>query len=321
MASDGMEGSRSDHQNGPQVHADESGHQDINPDTAQQRRPIRIAGTGSERMFQRSLQQAQKGADTSAAGESLFARVSMPDPRAQEFIPKISTESDLLTRLDPMLPDNHLPSLSTTSVDVNMVGHQTDYPTAPLDPALCRYSLKCTNPMCPFSHPSVASVAASKTTGDEPLVLRQESCRYQQLCKNADCPFSHVSPSVAFVLAKANGQVSSTSIDAGSGPCRFQLECKNPSCTFSHYDPASGGLIPPPAQNVKKGNLTDSSKIDQALSEGTKPCRFGVACTRKDCHFSHPSERQLPSHVSNRLARFGDSEVEGAMETIIPAAS
>lgn len=239
----------------------------------------------------------------------------MPDPRAAEFIPSghppiQSQESTLFSRLDPMMPNNPLPNPQSSDEAVTN-GHESTFPSQPQDTSLCRYSLGCTNPMCTFSHPSASAVAHSKKTGNEPLVLKQEPCRFQQSCTNAECSFSHVSPAVTFVTAKAmKGGEAST--NGGPAACHFQMDCTNAVCTYAHFDPATGQVVPSPA-SVKSGDPS-SSKMDQALSD-IKACRFGVNCTRKDCHFSHPVEKQL--HISDRLSRFGEKQGDGEMEVII----
>lgn len=244
----------------------------------------------------------------------------MPDPRAKEFVPSHEPqppvlEQNLLSRLDPMMPNNSLPTPTTTTESA-----LAEFPAQPLEASLCRYSLGCTNPMCVYSHPSASAVAQSRRSGNEPLVLKQDPCRFQKECTNAECPYSHISPAVTFIAAKADKSLEA--LHSGSSPvvaCHFQMACKNPACTYAHFDPATGQAIAPPATAGTGGQDTaSSSKLDQALPGEPKACRFGVHCTRKDCHFSHPPERQL--HISDRLARFGDGEVEGEMEVIIPVA-
>ncbi|PWN33680.1 uncharacterized protein FA14DRAFT_161412 [Meira miltonrushii] len=261
-------------------------------------RSLRIAGRGrgnkQNSMFKRSLEQAHRS--NGAQGQSIFARAGVPNPRAEEFVPAsapqpITTQpsdpsQNLLFRIDPMMPNNAAaPASNGNNEDSNA---PADFPTQPLDAALCRWGLKCTSPTCIYSHPSPSAVTLSRQTGEDPIVLRQEPCHYQKDCTRADCDFSHISPAVKFVLAKADR-----------------------------------------AASMAFGNATTTSQpkttLDSALTSGSNdndpssiPCRYGSACYRQGCHFSHPANRT--NHVSERLKQFANVEPENEMEVIIPTA-
>lgn len=287
-----------------------------------ERKLLRIMGQGGNQLFQKSLQNTNRLQQTPPL--SIFSRVSVPDPRAQEFVPSEQlppqeqiSDGNLFSRLDPMVPWNQLPSSITVNDSLTAM-HDSTFPSKPTDASLCRYSLRCTNPMCCFSHPSASAVSQHQKTGKEPLVLRQEPCRFQRDCTNAECSFSHVSPAVTFVLAKTERRVdalgNSTSSPAATA-CHFQMQCKNPACTYAHYDPATGQVVPGPA-------LQSSATASEALSTENTPCRFGHECTRRGCHFSHPPGHSL--HISDRLSQFGgggSNQMDGEMEVIIPASS
>lgn len=306
----------------PALQQEESGQQ-------QSGSSIRILGqAGGNHLFKKSLDQTrQQSQQTVPPTSSIFSRISVPDPRAREFVPSSglassspqAQQSNLLSRLDPMVPINSLPTNGIAAESAAAATtHDSSFPLQPTDTSLCRYSLGCTNPMCSFSHPSASAVSQSKKTGNEPLVLKQEPCRFQKDCTNAECTFSHISPAVTFIFAKAGktGETFSTPKIGGAIACHYQIQCKNPTCTFVHYDPQSGQVIPTPA--LTRQDNTGNDKLDQALSNAIKPCRFGIDCTRKECHFAHPPERI--THISDRLARFDDNRLEGEMEVIIPAA-
>jgi hypothetical protein len=285
-----------------------------------ERKSMRILGQGRNQLFEKSLQQTDRRQQ--AQPSTIFSRVLMPDPRAQEFVPSAQmppqeqkSNGNLLSRLDPMVPLNQLPSSLPVNDSLTTM-HDSSFPTKPTDASLCRYSLGCTNPMCSFSHPSASAISQHQKTGKEPLVLRQEPCRYQKDCTNVECSFSHVSPAVTFVLAKADRKVdalANSTNSAAATACHFQMQCKNPACTYAHYDPSTGQAVPSPA-------LQSSAFTSENLSTETKPCRFGLGCTRQGCHFSHPPGHSL--HISDRLSQFGSgNQMDGEMEVIIPASS
>ena len=63
-------------------------------------------------------------------------------------------------------------------------------PERPGTPSLCKYSLKCTNPQCRFSHPSPVATVESG------VVLSTEFCPNGKDCIDKHCTFGHVSPSL-----------------------------------------------------------------------------------------------------------------------------
>jgi hypothetical protein len=60
----------------------------------------------------------------------------------------------------------------------------------PQSPTLCKFSLKCTNPSCRYSHPSPVA------TQESGVVLSNDPCEQGKNCKDKDCVKAHVSPAV-----------------------------------------------------------------------------------------------------------------------------
>jgi hypothetical protein len=75
---------------------------------------------------------------------------------------------------------------------------QIPAPTAPSSESLCTFSIACTSPKCPYTHPSPVATLESG------IVLKTETCTKGEKedvkggmgCEDADCEFAHVSPSV-----------------------------------------------------------------------------------------------------------------------------
>ncbi|CAD6897720.1 unnamed protein product [Tilletia controversa] len=187
------------------------------------------------------------------------------------------TEPPLAARLATMLPDNIFMDTTPTPTPVR-ANDISEFPTAPLDVSLCKWDLKCTNPMCRYSH--ATPCAANSDEASSALVLRQDACSFGPRCSKKDCVSSHPSPAVAIAYAKAgllfnathnnnnkntnlpkpnanaNGMAGSSggsapvwTITPGQVRCRWQAECKNATCPFQHSDGA-GNLVPPPAQSA-----------------------------------------------------------------------
>ena len=221
---------------------------------------------------------------TKPASISLLGRAGIPDPRAPPFVPSEpmplpfmamaamagAAAPSLFSRLDPMMPDNGPPVTTTAPAPPR---DPAAFPTRPTDEALCRWSLACTNPLCPYSHPSPAN--AGKDGDAQALVLRADACEKGGACDDKECVLSHVSPAVAFITARGSAP------PPGPAPCRFQQQCLNPACTYAHYS-ASGEPVPPPGKT------------------SSTPCRFGLGCTRADCVYMHPTQR------SATPCRYGD---------------
>ncbi|KAL4248294.1 hypothetical protein ABKN59_006681 [Abortiporus biennis] len=153
-------------------------------------------------------------------------------------------------------------------------------PERPQSPTLCKFGLKCTNPLCRYSHPSPVATAESG------VVLSNDPCEAGKNCKDKDCIKAHVSPSVLNPNAVAEHQKSShftpppqqfSQLSQHNVPCRFAAACTRPGCPFLH----------PP-----------SHPSNQAQT----PCRFAAACTRANCPYMHPEGRVLPSTFHRGLS-------------------
>jgi len=143
-------------------------------------------------------------------------------------------------------------------------------PVRPLSPTLCKFSTKCGNATCRYSHPSPVA------TPESALVLSTDACAEGLSCKDADCTKSHPSPAtitgVTVTPRTAAPHQPSSGINAKT-PCKFGNHCRRPNCIFQH-----------PRDN------------------SSTPCNFGAQCTRADCSFSHPPGRVLPSSFHRGLS-------------------
>eukprot|EP00033_Pygsuia_biforma_P000462 GCRY01000548.1.p1 GENE.GCRY01000548.1~~GCRY01000548.1.p1 ORF type:complete len:376 (+),score=68.58 GCRY01000548.1:171-1298(+) len=117
-------------------------------------------------------------------------------------------------------------------------------------PARCRFWPNCSNPDCPYVHPTrTCRLFPNCPHGKNCLYIHPAiECRFGAKCTNPKCNFIHPHPV----------RLSQKALSGGSQvPCKFGANCiKRPHCPFSH----------PPA------------------------CRFGAKCTNKTCTFTHPRQ-------------------------------
>ena len=125
-------------------------------------------------------------------------------------------------------------------------------PERPQSPTLCKFGTKCTNSQCRFSHPSPVATAESG------VVLSTDACEKGKDCQDKDCIKSHVSPAV-----------------------------NNPGMFISIYGLRHLTHIIT-ATEAQKPPVTHSVHAPPTPSHPSTPCRFGPACTRPSCSFSHP---------------------------------
>ncbi|KAJ7244140.1 hypothetical protein B0H12DRAFT_1236187 [Mycena haematopus] len=143
--------------------------------------------------------------------------------------------------------------------------------------------------VAPTPATAVSTPALAATGGLTGFILpeRPQSptlCKFGLKCTNAHCRYSHASP----VATPESGVVLSNEA------CDKGKECKDKDCIKAHVSPAvlnpqSAVQPPPPAHHQLPA-------VHHAPTAGA-PCRFGVACTRAGCTFTHPPGH--PSHAAN----------------------
>ncbi|KAF7293446.1 hypothetical protein MIND_01122100 [Mycena indigotica] len=136
----------------------------------------------------------------------------------------------------------------------------------------------------PAPPPAVAPAPTGGLTGYI-LPERPQSptlCKFGVKCSNAHCRWSHPSP-----VATAE-----TGVVLSNEACENGKECKDKDCVKAHVSPAvlnpQAASQPPPA-----AHHAPPPHVTHPPPSGV-PCRFGAACTRTGCTFTHP-----PNHPSN----------------------
>ena len=167
-------------------------------------------------------------------------------------------------------------------------------PDRPQSPTLCKFGLKCTNAHCRYSHPSPVATAESG------VVLSNEACPNGKECKDKDCIKAHVSPAVLNPLG--NLHFSKTFTLAYLFPSAAEPA---PVVTVPHVPHAH---TPTPCRfgsACTRSNCTFSHPPRPSHNHFAQQCRFGAGCTRAQCPFQHPEGRVLPSSFHRGLHTTG----------------
>lgn len=194
--------------------------------------------------------------------------------------------------------------------------------------------------------------AAGATTGESTSI----PCRFGDKCSNPSCAYKHVdaagnvvpSPALTRLLnpsaaAQQNGLAAGTdaemSEDAApemNGEANGDIDITTAAGTAAQSDKGPDG------KPLALDRPLDDSSSSSSGGGGARPCKFGAACTRQGCWFSHPPGHALSQqtngsagtsagagagkiHISDRLSRFNREGAEDAaggdtgVERIIPA--
>ncbi|KAG1861988.1 hypothetical protein C8R48DRAFT_834245 [Suillus tomentosus] len=138
-------------------------------------------------------------------------------------------------------------------------------------------------------------------------------CKFGIKCTNSQCRYSHPSP----VATAESGVVLSTEA------CEKGKDCKDKDCIKSHVSPAvknpvAGAThtpVPPTTTTTGPPQHTVACRFGGACTRPNCPythppktnhfaqqCRFGAGCTRASCPFQHPDGRVLPSTFHRGLS-------------------
>ncbi|KAF8162360.1 hypothetical protein BJ912DRAFT_914995 [Pholiota molesta] len=174
------------------------------------------------------------------------------------------------------------------------IGRLTNGPDASADnaPAPIAAPIPIT-PVPLTTAPSADSRAAAPVTQVQPSYAVPERpqsptlCKFALKCTNAHCRYSHPSP----VATAESGIVLSNEA------CEKGKNCKDKDCIKAHVSPAA---LNPQAEQAPPSAV---AAVAPQTHHIPVPCRFGAACTRPGCTFSHP---QRPSHFATQC-RFGAS--------------
>ncbi len=126
-----------------------------------------------------------------AGGKGAFNGLGRSDASSYLFIPESlpleGQPSPAPQSVEAPAPSS-TPTVAPTPATPQPTRPNFAVPERPQSPTLCKFSLKCTNPHCRWSHPSPVA------TPESGMVLSNEPCEQGKDCKDKDCIKAHISP-------------------------------------------------------------------------------------------------------------------------------
>ncbi|CCF55895.1 hypothetical protein KAFR_0A04600 [Kazachstania africana CBS 2517] len=152
---------------------------------------------------------------------------------------------------------------------------------------LCKFGVLCSNPMCPFGHPTPAN--------EDAKVIDLMWCKNNLKCEDPNCTKAHSSLSkIRQVEPMGRPQVTPTPVPPQRAPveksleqCKFGAKCTNKRCKYRHA-----------RSHIMCREGAACTRIDCFFGHPiNEDCRFGVDCKNATCLFKHPEGRvvQPPS--------------------------
>ncbi|KAJ7668630.1 hypothetical protein DFH06DRAFT_203962 [Mycena polygramma] len=148
--------------------------------------------------------------------------------------------------------------------------------------------------VAPTPTPAAPTTSAPATGGLVGFILpeRPQSptlCKYGLKCTNAHCRYSHASP---VATAESGVVLSNEACDKGK-------DCKDKDCIKAHVSPA---VLNPQAAAQPPPTAHHTPAAHQSSPAGV-PCRFGAACTRANCTFTHPQKHPSNARTNPHFAQ------------------
>ncbi|QLQ82096.1 hypothetical protein HG537_0G03510 [Torulaspora globosa] len=148
---------------------------------------------------------------------------------------------------------------------------------------LCKFGALCSNPMCPFGHPTPAN--------EDAKVLELMWCAANLECADPKCIKAHSSISKIKEVAplghkkfKPTAPPAARPVEKSLEQCKFGTHCTNKRCKFRHA-----------RSHIMCRDGANCTRIDCLFGHPiNEDCKFGIECRNAYCLFRHPEGRVIP---------------------------